>query len=114
MGITWRLGLVAVVAAAVLGGLVPHAVASGTENAGAAMIQAVESPLASPTTCVDATCGKGAPTPAAPSPAVALVAVLGGLAVAAAASGLIRRRSAWAGALPSGRPLPLFHPPQFS
>jgi hypothetical protein len=111
---TWRLGLVAVVAAAVLGGLVPHAVASGAENAGAVMIQAVETPLGSPTTCVDATCGKGSPTPAAPTPALALVAVLGGLAVAATASALIRRRSAWSGALPSGRQVPPFHPPQFS
>jgi hypothetical protein len=114
VGMTWRLGLVAVVAAAVLGGLVPHAVASGTESAGVAMIQAVESPLGSPTTCVDATCGKGSPAPATPTPAVALVAVLGGLVLAATASALIRRRSAWAGALPSGRHVPPFHPPQFS
>jgi hypothetical protein len=110
---TWRVGLVAVVAAAVLGGLVPHVVAS-PESAGAAMVQAIESPLASPTSCTDATCGKGTPTPAAPSPAVALVAVLGGLAVAAAAAALIRRRSAVVGALPRGRQDRLFHPPQFS
>ena len=37
-----------------------------------------------------------------------------GLVVAAAAAALIRRRPAWIGALPSGRPDPLFHPPQFS
>jgi hypothetical protein len=113
MGMRWRVGLVAVVAAAVLGGLVPH-VASGAESAGATMVQAVGSPLAAPTSCVDATCGKGAPTPAAPSPAVALVAVLGGLVVAAAAAALIRRRSREVGALPSGREDRLFHPPQFS
>ena len=77
---TWRLGLVAVVAAAVLGGLVPHAVASGTESAGAAMIQAVESPAGVTHDLCDATCGKGSPAPATPTPAIALVAVLGGLA----------------------------------
>ena len=114
MGLKWRLVLVAVVAAAVLGGLVPHTVASGAESAGATLVQAVESPMASPTSCADASCGKGAPTPAAPSPAIALVAVLGGLAVVAAAAGLIRRRLGKVGALPSGRQDRLFHPPQFS
>lgn len=110
----WRLGLVAVFAAAVLGGLVPHVVASGAESTGAAMVQAVESPLASPANCADATCGKGSPTPAAPTPAVALAGVLAGLAVVAVAAALIRRRPASVGALPSGRRDRLFHPPQFS
>ena len=114
MGLRWRIGLVAVVAAAVLGGLVPHAVASGSESVGASMVQAVESPLVFPTTCTDATCGKGAPTPSAPTPGIALAAVMAGLVVAAAAAALIRRRPAWIGALPRGRPDPLFHPPQFS
>ena len=108
------MGLVAVVAAAVLGGVVPHAVASGAESAGATMVQTVESPLASPTSCADATCGKGSPAPSAPSPAVALVAVLGGFAVAAALVALIRRRPAEVSALPSGRRDRLFHPPQVS
>ena len=114
MGLKWRIGLVAVVAAAVLGGLVPHTVASGSESIGVTMAQAVESPLVSPTTCTDATCGKGTPTPAAPTPGVVLAAVLAGLVVAATAAALIRRRSAWSGALPSGRQVPPFHPPQFS
>ena len=114
MGMKWRVGLVAVVAAAVLGGLVPHAVASGSESVGVTMVQAVESPLASPAACADATCGKGTPTPAAPTPGIVLAAVLAGLVVARRGAALIRRRPAWIGALPSGRPDPLFHPPQFS
>jgi hypothetical protein len=114
MGMKWRVGLAAVVAAAVLGALVPHAVASGAESAGVTMVQSVESPLASPTSCADATCGKGSPTPSAPSPAVALVAVLGGLAVAVAMVALIRRRPGDVAALPSGRRDRLFHPPRFS
>ncbi len=108
------MGLVAVVAAAVLGGLVPHAVATGTESVGATMVQVAESPLVFPTTCTDATCGKGTPAPAAPTPGIALAAVVGGLVAVAAAAALIRRRPAWIGALPRGRPDPLFHPPQFS
>jgi hypothetical protein len=114
MGMGWRIGLVAVVAAAVLGGLVPHAVASGVERAGATMVQAVESPLASPTSCADATCGKGSPAPAGPSPAVVLVALLGALAVTAAVAARVRPRPAEVGALPRGRRDRLFHPPRFS
>ena len=71
------MGLVAVVAAAVLGGLVPHAVASGTESVGVTMVQVAESPLVFPTTCTDATCGKGTPAPAAPTPGIVLAAVAG-------------------------------------
>ncbi len=114
MGMKWRLGLVAVLAAAVLGGLEPHVVASSAENAGTVMVQTVESPLASPTGCADATCGKGTPSPAVPTPAVAIAGVLVGLAVLAVGAALIRRRPAWVGALPRGRRDPLFHPPQFS
>jgi hypothetical protein len=114
MGMKWRLGLIAVLAAAILGGLMPHAVTSGAESAGAVMVQAVESPLASPTGCADATCGKGTPAPAAASPVLALATALAGLVVTAAAAARIRRRPAWAVALPSGRRDPLFHPPQFS
>ena len=108
----WRIGLVAVVAAAVLGALVPHAVVSGAESAGTTMVQAVESPPASPTSCADATCGKGSPAPTAPSPVVALVpAVLGALAVAAAVAARVRRRPAEVGALPSGPSRPAnYHP----
>ena len=113
MGMKWRVGLVAVVAAAVLGGLVPHAVA-GSESVGVAMVRAVESPLASPAACADATCGKGTPAPAAPTPGIVLAAVLAGLVVAGIGAALMRRRPTWMGALPSGRPDPLFHPPQFS
>jgi hypothetical protein len=114
MGIRWRLSLVAVLAAAVLGGLVPHGVVAGTETAATQMVQAVERPLTGPINCADATCGKGTPAPTAPSPGVALAAVLGACALVAAATSGLRRRARSHIALPAGTRDPLFHPPQFS
>jgi hypothetical protein len=101
-------------AAAVLGGFVPHAALSAAEGAGAQMVQLAESPVATPSACTDVTCGKGTPASAAPSPAVALAAVLGGLVAAAIAASLIRRRRPHVASLPAGAPDPLFRPPQFS
>ncbi len=110
----WRLGLVAILAAVVLGGLVPHGIVTRTETAATQMVQAVDTPLTGPVTCSDATCGKAAPTPTAPSPGVALAAVLGALAVAAAATSGLRRRARGHVALPAGTRQTLFRPPRFS
>ena len=63
--------------------------------------------------CPDATCGKGSPAPAAPSPGIALVAVVAGL-WASRRGRLVRRRRGRVLALPAGARDPLFHPPQFS
>ncbi len=114
MGIRSRLALAAVVAAAVVFGLVPRGVVTVTETAGTQIVQAVESPFATPVSCTDASCGKAAPTPAAPSPGVVLAVVLGALVVAGAAASAIRRRGRQMVALPAGNRDPLFHPPQFS
>jgi hypothetical protein len=101
-------------AAAVVGGFVPHATLSAAETTGAQMAQLVEAPLATPSGCTDVTCGKGSPAPAASSPAVAMAVVLGGLAVAALAASAVRRRRPPVAPLPAGIRDPLFHPPQFS
>jgi len=114
MGMKWRIGLVAVIAAAVLGGLVPHVVASGAEASTGAMVQAVEAPLATAAACTDATCNKGTSTPAAPTPVLVLAAVLGVLVMGAAAAAMVRRNANRAQALPAGSHDPLFHPPKFS
>jgi xanthine dehydrogenase molybdopterin-binding subunit B len=114
MRMKWRLGLVAILAAVVVGGFVPHGAASGSEGAASEMVQIAESPLSMPLSCMDTTCGKGSPTPTAPVPAAALAAVLSGFALAAAARTLIRRRRAQMAVLPAGSRDPLFHPPQFS
>jgi hypothetical protein len=114
MSLRVRIGLVAVIAAAVVGGIVPHTVLSVAASSATEVAQAADAPFSGPVTCLDATCGKGSPVPAAPSPGVVLLAVVAGtLAAAAAVVGVRRRRSA-AAALPAGVPDPLFHPPRFS
>ena len=114
MRVKWRLGLVAILAAVVIGGFVPHGALSGSERAATEMAQIAESPVSLPLSCTDATCGKGSPAPTAPVPAAALAAVLSGIALAATAGALIRRRHSLVAVLPAGSRDPLFHPPQFS
>jgi hypothetical protein len=117
MSMRWRLGLVAIIAAAVVGGIVPHSVISATDSSATQVLRAVDAPFSGPVTCLDATCGKGSPAPAAPSPALALVGVvagMAGMAAIAAATACIRRRRAQVVTLPAGARDPLFHPPQFS
>jgi hypothetical protein len=114
MSLRWRVGLVAIIAAAVVGGFMPHGVVSTAESSATTVVQAAEAPLAWSVTCTDATCGKGSPAPAAPSAGVALAAIVGGIAAAAAAIAGVRRRRLQALALPAGTRDPLFHPPRFS
>jgi hypothetical protein len=111
----WRFGLLAIIAAAVLGGNMTHGVLSGAQSAVTDMVQVAGAPVSSmPLLCMDATCGKGSPAPAAPAPALALTAVVAGLAIMAAAASAVRRRRTKAIALPAGSPDPLFRPPRFS
>jgi hypothetical protein len=114
MSTRWRIGLAGMVAAVVLVGFVPHTAVSAAEKPVAEVAQLAETPVSVPVSCVDATCGKGSPVPAAPVPVVALVAIVGGLMTAAAATVLIRRRRGMALALPTGTRDTPFHPPQFS
>jgi hypothetical protein len=114
MSLRWRIGLVAIIAAAVVGGFLPHGVLSTADAAAAQAARMAEVPLSAPVTCLDASCGKGSPAPAAPSPGVALVAVVTGMMAAAAAAACIRRRRGRVLTLPAGVRDPLFHPPQFS
>ena len=114
MRMKWRFGLVAIIAAAVVGGFMPHGVLSAAESSGADMVQLAEAPVAMPLLCMDVTCGKGTPALSAPAPAVALAAVMAAIAVAAVAASVIRRRRALVVALPAGARDPLFHPPRFS
>ena len=114
MRVKWRFGLVAIIAAAVLGGFMPHGVLSGAQVNATEMVQIAEVPLAMPLHCLDATCGKGSSAPAAPTPTVALAAVFAACAVVAALGAALRRHKTRTVSLPSGARDPLFHPPQFS
>jgi hypothetical protein len=114
MSMRWRIGLLAIIAAAVVGGFLPHGVLSGADTSAPQVVRAAEAPLSAPVNCLDATCGKGSPAPAAPSPGVALVGVVTGTVAAAVAAACVRRRRGRVSALPAGARDPLFHPPQFS
>jgi len=114
MSLRWRVGLVAIIAAAVLGGFMPHGLVSAADASATLAVRTAEAPLSVPVNCLDATCGKGSPAPAAPSPGIALAVVVAGIVAAAAGTAGIRRRRGQAVALPAGSRDPLFHPPQFS
>jgi hypothetical protein len=114
MRMRWRFGLVAIIAAAVVGGFMRHGVLPTAESTAAQMVQIAETPVSTPVPCLDATCGKGSPAPAAPAAAVALAGVLAGIAAAAVVVVTIRRRRSQAVLLPAGARDPLFHPPRFS
>ena len=114
MTVKWRFSLVAIIAVAVLGGVMPHAIIVGAEAGSTEITQVAEVPLSAPLTCLDATCGKGSPASPAPSPVLVLVAVVGGLAALASGGSRLRRRRLQAAALPAGVRRPPFRPPQFS
>lgn len=110
----WRVALAAIIAAAVVGGFLPHGVLSAAQRATTEMVQAAEAPLVPLPTCLDATCGKGSPAAPSPAPLIALTGVLSGLAIALIAAARLRRNRAHVVPLPAGAPNPLFRPPQFS
>jgi hypothetical protein len=114
MSMRWRIGLVAIIAAAVVGGFLPHGALSVVDTSATQVVRAFEAPLSGSANCADATCGKGNTAPAAPSPGIALVGVVAGFMGVAAAAAILRRRRGQLLALPVGARDPLFHPPQFS
>jgi hypothetical protein len=114
MSLRWRIGLVAVIAAAIVGGFLPHGVLSAADTSATQVVRVVEGPVSVPVNCADATCGKGSPAPAAPSPGLVLMAVVAGALGLAAAAAFIRRRQGQVVALPAGTRDRPFHPPQFS
>ena len=114
MSMRWRIGLAAIVAAVVIGGFVPHGVLSAADSSVTQVVQIAEAPVSGSVTCVDATCGKGSPAPAAPSPGISLVAVVGGLVGVAAAAASSAAGGDGSSPSPQGARDPLYHPPQFS
>jgi hypothetical protein len=114
MPVRLRVSLVAIIAAAIVGGFMPHAALATAQGTVTEMVQVAEAPLAALPNCVDVTCGKGSPAPPTPAPMVALAGLLSGLAVVAIVAGRLRRRRHQVVALPAGSPNPLLRPPQFS
>jgi hypothetical protein len=114
MPVRWRILLAAIIAAAIVGGFMPHGVLSAAQSSATEMVQVAEAPLAALPNCDDVTCGKGSPAPPAPAPTVALVSMVGGLAVVAVAAARLRRHRSQAVPLPAGNEDRLLRPPQFS
>jgi hypothetical protein len=110
----WRVALAAIIAAAIVGGIMPHDSLSAAQRATTQMVQAAEAPLLSTPSCVDATCGKGSPAPSAPTALVALAGAMSVLSLAAIVASRLRRRRAALVPLPAGASTPLLRPPQFS
>ena len=110
----WRVALAAIIAAAIVGGIMPHDSLSAAQRATTEMVQGAEAPLLSTPNCVDASCGKGSPAPSAPTALVALAGALSALSLAAIVALRLRRHRAALVPLPAGAPVPLFRPPQFS
>ena len=111
----WRLGLVAILAAVVVGGFVPHGAPSGSEGAASEMVQIAESPLSMPLSCMDAAAARAARPPRHPSRPPR--ARRGAVRIRRCR----RRRLSHSppallqmAVLPAGARDPLFHPPQFS
>jgi hypothetical protein len=114
MSLRWRWSLVVVLAAVVLGSLLPQTFLQG--NLSTATMSAI-APAGSPdfpSGCAEASCGRSAPTPVAPVLAVAGVAAAAGFVVCAATGYWSRRIRSHRVNLPRGMVTALFHPPQFS
>jgi hypothetical protein len=109
-----QLALAALVAVAILGGLVPHSVPSEAAAMVRPAVAVLEEPLSTPVSCADAVCGKGSPVPSAPSPAGPLVAVVGASLVTALAVMALRHRRTHPAPLPAGVRDGLFRPPRSS
>jgi hypothetical protein len=114
MGVKHRIALAVVLAAAVFGGLMPHVIGSAERSTASLVSTIFEEPLSGHNFCIDAVCGKGSPTPAAPTTPVGLAAFLASILITAEYVSAVRRRRHRVAALPRGARDPLFHPPQFS
>lgn len=110
----WRWCLVVVMAATVLGGFMPRALLSDALPPAHALVVSIETAPTFPTSCLDATCGKGAPAPSTPVLTIAALAAIAGATLCAAAGLVTRRIRTVVRALPPGRAIPVFRPPQFS
>ncbi len=113
----WRWALAIVIAATgvAVGAFVPNALLSSATatTAGSVVAPAAHQVPSDPDGCVQTSCNRGAPTPAAPPLATGALWTACTAVIAFALARLTRRRRRGSEPLPQAVALPLFHPPQF-
>jgi hypothetical protein len=114
MSLRWRWSLVVVLAAVVLGSLLPQTFLQGSLSTATMTAVAPTGPPTFPSGCAGASCSRSAPTPVVPILGIAGVAAMTGLVVRAVASYRSRRIRTQRAELPRGMVAALFRPPQFS
>jgi hypothetical protein len=113
MSLRWRWSLVVILAAVVLGSLLPQTFLKGSLSTATGSAVARTGPPNFPSVC-GSSCGRSTPGPVAPVLAIAGVAAAAGLIVRAMAAYWSRRIRTRRGNLPRGMVAALFRPPQFS
>jgi hypothetical protein len=114
MALRWRWILVAVMAATVLGGILPQALLSRTQAPAEMTVLAATGPPTFPSGCAGASCARSAPASPTPILTIAGAAVLAAVVLTASGRGISRRIRSGAHGLPRGTTMVLFRPPQFA
>jgi hypothetical protein len=114
MSVRWRLSLVVVLAAVVLGGFMPQALLSKPFLPVSPTALATEGTPTAPSGCTGVSCNKGSPGAPTPSLTIAALAAMTGVVLQAAGGRASRRIRSLVRSLPRGTVPFLFRPPQFS
>jgi hypothetical protein len=114
MSLRWRWSLVVILAAVVLGSLLPQTFLKGSLSTATMAAVAPTGPPTFPSGCAGASCSRSTPIPAAPVLAIAGMAAAATLVLGAAAGYRSRRIRSQRVTLPRGIVSALFHPPRFS
>ena len=114
MSLRWRLSLVVVLAAIVLGGFMPQALLSKPFLPVSPAAMAIAGEPTPPSGCTGVSCNKGSPAAPTPTLTIAALAALTGVLVSPSAARIWRRLRSLVRSLPRGTVPFLFRPPQFS
>jgi hypothetical protein len=114
MSLRWRWSLVVVLAAMVLGGFLPQTILGGSHAPATLTVATYVGPPTFPSGCSGSSCGRTAPTPAAPVLTIAGLAAATATVVRAKGGYWSRRIRPRMRSLPRGTVMSLFRPPQLS
>jgi hypothetical protein len=114
MSLRWRLSLVVVLAAIVLGGFMPQALLGKPFLPVSPAAMALQGEPTAPSSCTGVSCNKGSPGAPTPTLTIAALAAMTGVLVQASGGRIWRRLRSLVHSLPRGTVPSLFRPPQFS